>query len=118
MGNRHQVGFRRQLISRITPIAVGERPELPGLHESLQSVLNIPKISWRGKRPTGNALGETGRRLRARLKRIHHIDPVQGMQMVKMHQMVMHLKGQLHNVANGVGILRDTDAEGIFHRTH
>ena len=35
-----------------------------------------------------------------------------------MHQVVMHLQGKLHDVADGVGVFGDIDLEGVFHGTH
>ena len=35
-----------------------------------------------------------------------------------MHEVIVGLQGQLHDVANGIGILRYLDPERVFHRAH
>src|ERR1019366_3004738 len=36
--------------------------------------------------------------------------------LVEVHHMVLHIKRQFHDVANDLGVDRDLDANGVFHR--
>lgn len=42
------------------------------------------------------------------------VDPVEGMQLVEMHRMVVHVEHCFHDVAHHFGIGRNTDAERIL----
>ncbi len=48
--NGHQVGFRRQRITGMSPVGVGEDPELAGLDEFLHSRLGLREVARRGAR--------------------------------------------------------------------
>jgi hypothetical protein len=45
VGHRHQVGFRRQQVGRVAPVAVHERAELTALDELLQAVLHVAEVA-------------------------------------------------------------------------
>ena len=47
MRHGHEVGFGRQLVGRMSPVAVGENAELPGFDEALQFLLHIAEIAGR-----------------------------------------------------------------------
>ena len=118
MGHRHEVGFGGQLVGGIAPVTVHEGAELAGLHEALEPILDIAEIAWRGQGPGGDGLGQVGGRLGVRPQGRDHVHPVQGMQMIEVHQVIMGLEGQLHEVADGVGVLGDLDTEGVLYRPH
>jgi len=116
--DRHQIGFGWQLVGRIAPVAVHERAELAGLDEFLQPVLDVAEVARRTVGPVRDALRQRRRGLGVGLERRHHIDPVKRVQVIEMHQMVMHLQRELHDVADRVGVLGDVDLQRVFHRAH
>ena len=118
MRDRHQIGFGRQSVGGMAPIAVLERAELARLDELLQADLQILEIAGRRQRPVGNRLRQRRGRLGIGGQRRHDIDPVERVQMIEMHEMIMHLQRQLHDVADRIGVLRDRDAERVFDRAH
>ena len=85
----HQVGFRRQLVGRVTPVAVAERPELSRLDELLQAVLQVAEVARRRQRPARDRLRQFRRRLRVRRERAHHVHPVEGVQVIEVHQVIL-----------------------------
>ena len=48
----------------------------------------------------------------------HHIHPVQRMQVIKVHHVVVHILRPDHQVADQFGVVRDLDLECILHRAH
>ena len=45
MGHRHQVGFRRQLVGGMAPVAVAERPQLARADQLLDPLLDVLEIA-------------------------------------------------------------------------
>ena len=43
------------------------------------------------------------------------IDPVQGMQVVKVHHVILQVLGAKHQVADHFGIRRNLDPQGVLH---
>ncbi|CAM2154319.1 hypothetical protein PT2222_300024 [Paraburkholderia tropica] len=118
MRDRHQIGFGRQLVGRMAPVAVAERPELARIDETLQPRLQIAEVARRGQRPVGNALREFGGALRVRVERAHHVDPVERVQVIEVHEVVVHPQRGLHEIADEIRILGNRDAERVLHRAH
>ena len=58
------------------------------------------------------------RRLGISLKRINRIDPVKRVQVIEMHQVIMYLQRQLHDIPYAVGVLGNIDTQRIFHGTY
>jgi hypothetical protein len=52
----HQVGFGRQLVGRVAPVAVAEGAELAAFDELLQPVLQVAEVARAGQRPVADAL--------------------------------------------------------------
>ena len=118
MRDGHQIGLGRQPVGGMAPIGVLERAELARLHELLEADLQILEIAGRRQRPIGNRLRQRRGRLGIGGKRRHDIDPVERVQMIEMHEVIMHLQRQLHDVADRVGVLRDRDSERVLDRAH
>ena len=118
VGDGQQIGLGRQPIGRIAPVAVGEGTELTGLDEALDPGLHVAEIAGRGQRPVRDRLRQFGGRLGIGLERRDHVHPVQRMQMIEVHQMVVRVERQLHDVADGVGVLRDPDVERVLDGAH
>ena len=116
--DRHQVGFRRQLVGRVAPVAVAERPELSRLDELLQAVLQVAEVARRRHRPRRDGLRQLGRRLRVRGERAHHVHPVEGVQVIEVHQVILRIQGQVHDVADRVRVLGDLDLQRVLDRAN
>ena len=56
MGDRQQINFWRQLISRVPPIGVGKDRKLAAFRDAFDFVLDIREICRRSIRPGRNAL--------------------------------------------------------------
>ena len=59
--DRHQVGFGRQLVGRVAPVAVGEGAELAALDECLEPLLHVREVRPARVRPVEIDLRQRGR---------------------------------------------------------
>ena len=116
MRHRHQVGFRRQAIIRVTIIAVGENAQLAGFHECFQFLLRICEIARAGLGVTGDRLRQCRGGLGVGRQGRDHVHPVQRVQVIEMHHVIVHVLGGDHQVADQLGIWRYLVAQGVFHR--
>jgi hypothetical protein len=116
MGHGHQVGLGRQLVGRVAPVTIGEDAELAGLDEGLDAFLDIGEVAGGGLGPTADGLGQCRGGLGVGAQAADHVYPVQGMQVVEVHDMVMHILGTDHQVADEVGIGGDLVLEGVLYR--
>ena len=114
MDGGNQVLFRCQFVGRVPPIPVGEDAQLTAGDELLELVLHFGEIAFRVFGPRRQLLGEEGSRFRVCLEAGDNVDPVEGMQLVEMHRMVVHVEHRFHDVAHHFGIGRNTDAERIL----
>ncbi len=71
--HRHEVGLRRELVRRVAPVAVLERPELPALDEPLETPLEVAEVPRRrlgpARGPSARARWSPSDRPRARRRR-------------------------------------------------
>ena len=118
MRHRHQIGFRRQLVEGIAPIAVREDAELPALDEVLQLLLRVGEIAGARFRPARDRLRQLRRRRRIGLERGDDIHPVERMQMIEVHHMVVHILRGDHQIADQLRVGRDGVAQRVLHRAH
>ena len=86
---RHQIGLGRQLVSRMPPIGIGERAELATLHESLNAIAHTGKIRCAGQRPIRDRLCKACGFGRITVECVDDVDPVQRVQMIEMHDVVL-----------------------------
>ena len=114
----HQVRFRRQLVGRVPPVTVGEYPELSTLDESTHALLHVREVPGRGARVTADRLGKGRGGLRVRLQRRDHVHPVERVQVIEMHDVVVHVLRADHQVADEVCVLRNLPAQRIFDGAH
>ena len=115
----HQVGLGRQDVGLGAPVAVLERPELATLDKLLDAVLDVAEVARRGQRVRGrHQLLQLGGLLGVGLEAGDHIDPVQRVQVVEVHHMVLHHLGLGHDFSDQVGVPGDLDAQRILHRAH
>ena len=114
MDGGNQVLLRCQFVGRVPPIPVGEDAQLTAGDELLELVLHFCEIAFRVFGPRRQLLGEEGGLFRVCLEAGNNVDPVEGMQLVEMHRMVVHVEHRFHDVAHHFGIGRNTDAERIL----
>ena len=113
-----QVDFRRQFHRRVAPIAVRKDPKLAALHEGRDPLLHIREVVRRRLRPVRDTAGDLRGIHRVGLERADDIHPVQRVQMVEMHHVVLHVLRAEHQVAHQLGVGRDHDAQCVLHRAH
>ncbi len=118
MRRRHQVRFRRQLVRGAAPVPAGEDAELAALDELLQPALHFAEVPGRAVGPRRDALLQLGSLLRVGFQRRHDVDPVQRVQVVEVHEVVLRVQRRVHQVADDVRVLRDLDAQRILDRAH
>ena len=118
VGHRHQVGFRRQFIGRVTPIGVGKSSKLSAANKGLRPGPGRLEIIRAGFRPVGNGLGQLGSGCRVGFKRGGDIHPIQRMQVVKMDDMILNVLNGFDDVADQAGIGGDLNFQGIFDSSH
>ncbi len=110
----HEVGFRRQLVGGVPPVAVAEEAELAAVHLLLQLGLHVGEIARRGSGVLRQRLRQRRGRLRVGLQRGDDIHPVQCMQMVEMHDVVVDVLCADHQVADQLGVGRDADLQRVL----
>ena len=90
MRQREQVRFRRQAVGRMAPVGVGKRPELAALYERLDAIANTGEVLRAGQLPVGDRFGERRRLRRIRRQGGDDVDPVERMQVIEVHDVVLH----------------------------
>ena len=109
--DRQQVRFGRELVGRVAPVAVRERPKLPRTDECLHPVLDGLEIRRARIFPVAQGLLELrcpgGVRSRGR----NDIDPVQGVQMVEVHHVVVDELRARDHVPDEPRVRRDNDLQ-------
>jgi hypothetical protein len=61
MSAGHQVGFRRQIISRVTPVGVAEGPQLAAIDKGLQTLLHLLEVGRAAMRGVADVVGQSSR---------------------------------------------------------
>mmetsp|Transcript_32978 Transcript_32978/g.77357 ORF Transcript_32978/g.77357 Transcript_32978/m.77357 type:complete len:229 (-) Transcript_32978:692-1378(-) len=119
MRHRHQVGLGRQRVGLVAPVAVRERPVLTGVEELLEPVLDVAEVAGAGHRMRRrHQVLQVARLLGIGLQRVDNVDPVQRVQVVEVHRVVVHLQRLGHHLADQVRVLRDLDAQRVLDRPH
>ena len=118
--HRHQVGLGRQLVGRVAPVAVAERPELAGLDELLQPALQVAEVAGRRLRPAARSICASSEVFFGSAPRaVTDVDPVERVQVIEVHQMVLRIAAsaciRLRMMLALSGILI---VERVFHRAH
>ena len=97
-----QVDFRRQLVGRVTPVAVGEDAQTAG-GEGLDLVLHLGEIRGRVLVPLREGLRQLGGLLGVGLERVDDVDPVERVQVVEVDHVILHVLRGHHDVADELG---------------
>lgn len=115
VGCGHEVRFRLQIIGRVSAkeICIGERTKLAAFHKGFQFLLDRPEI-FGGCRTCGYGRRQLGRLDKIGGKSGSHIDKIKSMQMVKMHNVIVHIQHAHHKVSNICGIGGNGNANGIL----
>jgi hypothetical protein len=100
----------------MSPVAPGEDAQLAAGHRLPHLLLYRGEAGGRIARPVGEGGGEAGRGGRVGLEGALHVDPVEGMQMVEMDDVVLHGPHAGHEVADQLGAAGDGILESILHR--
>ena len=99
----------------MAPIGVGEDGKLPTVDDALNLGLNILEVARRGITPGGYALLYGRGLVGIGLERGDDIHPVEGVQVIEVHHMIVYILLCDHEVAHQVGRLGDLNAQGVFH---
>ena len=118
MRHADEIHFRRQFIRGMSPVAVGEDTELAAADKRSQAFLQIGKIGWRTLRPIGNTLRDFRCFFRVGFQCAHDIHPIQRMQMIKMHDVILQILRAEHEITNQFRIRRHGDFQGVFDGSH
>ena len=114
----HQVCLGRQLVGRVTPIGFGENAQLTRLDEVSDLFLHVGEVAGGALRIVADALRKRRGCRRIRRQSRHDIDPVQCVQVIEMHHVVVHVLGTDHQVTNEVGVRGDLIIEGVLDGAH
>ena len=138
MRHSQKMNFRRQqLVIGMVPPVGGENTQLAAFYDSFYLILNLFKILGRSCREVmliGFRYGSFRRTERQFVSVQHRIlqisrgngvssqslyraYPVQSMQMIEMHDMVLHRQRCRHDVADIIGILRNSNTQSVLNRT-
>jgi hypothetical protein len=115
VGHGQQVDLGRQFIGRMAPVGVGEDGELAAVGDGLHLLLYVGEVAGRRVGPVGERLLDIRCFLGIGLERGHNIHPVQRVQVIKVHDVIVHVLLGDHQVANQVGCLGDANAQRILH---
>ena len=118
VGHGQEVHFRRQLVGLVAPVAIGEDAQLSALHELLHAALHRGEVAGVGLGPGAQRLGQLRGGHGVGLEHADHVHPVQGVQVVEVHHVVLDELGAEHEVAHQLRVLGDGDAQGVLHRPH
>ena len=115
VGRRQQVDLGGQLVGCVAPVGVGEQGKLAAVHDGLEAILDILEIAGGGVAPGRDALLDAGGFGRVGVEGGGDVHPVQGVQVVEVHDVVVHVLLGDHQVAQDVGVGRDGDVQRVFH---
>jgi len=115
VGGGHQVRLRWQFHGNMTPVAVGKRAETPLGDKGLQLVLHPLEIGGGVQRPFGDRGCQGSGFCRVGLEGGGDVHPVEGVQVVEVDHMILHILDSNDDISDMFGIGRDLDIERILH---
>ena len=118
VGHHEQVGFGRQLVGRVPPVAVGENAQLAGFNHAVEAILDGFEVARRRIGPGGELVRKFRCCLGISLGGRHNVHPVETGKMIQMHQMVMVHEAQVHDITDNIGVVWYLYAKRVFHRMH
>ncbi len=117
MRDADQVHLGRQLVGRMAPVAVGKDAQATR-GKFLDLLLHLGKVGRGVLVPLRKGTGQFSRLLRVGLERVDDIDPVQRVQMIEVHDVIMNVQGTGHQVADQLGGGRHVDLECVLDGAH
>ena len=119
MRHGKEVHFRGKLHRGVAPVAVGENAELTRSDELLQTVLHVAEVSRRRERMMrADLLLQLGDGARIGREGAHDVHPVEGRELIEVHDVVVRVERRVHQVADDVRVLRDLDPDRVFDASH
>lgn len=118
VGSCHQVGFRWQFVGLVAPVSVFKGTQLAAGDKFLQTVLNALEILGAAPGGIANIVSQSRGGLGIGRKRADDIHPVKGMQMIKVHDVVVLELGTIQKVSYNSGIVGNLDADCVFNCPH
>ena len=112
-----QVHFRRQLVGRMAPIAVGKDAQTAG-RKLLDLVLHIGEVRRCVLVILGERLRQLSGLLGVGLERVHNVHPVERVQVVEVDHVILHVLRGEHDVADELRGGRHRDAQRVFNRAN
>ena len=112
--HRHQVGFGRQPVGRVSPVGVGERSELAAIDERLDAIADAGEVLRARQRPVRDRLGERRGLRRIGRERRHDVDPVERVQVVEVDDVVLHACAADDQVAQQPRVGRRRGADRVL----
>ena len=106
VGNADQIHFRRQLVGGMAPVAIGEDTQAAG-GECLDLVLYCAEVGGGVLVPLGERARQFGRLFRIGLERVDDVHPVERVQMIEVNDVILHVLGRQHDVADQLGCRRN-----------
>jgi len=111
----YKVYFRRQLVGRVAPVAIGKDAQTTGC-ELLDLVLDIGKVPRRVFIIRREGLRQLGGLFGVGLESVDDVDPIECVQVIEVDHVILHVLGGQHDVADELSGRRHRDAERIFDR--
>jgi hypothetical protein len=115
MRDGDQVYLRRQLVRGMSPVRLGKDTELARLDEIGEFLLHVAEMADRRARVGAQCLCQLRGPDRVGGQRRYDIDPVQRMQVIEVHHVIVDVLRTDHQVADQLRVLRHLRADGIFH---
>jgi len=114
----HEVGLRRKFVRGMPPVGIGKRPQLAAFHKGSQPLLDGFEIDGASHLGVAHIIGERGRGLGISLQGAHHVHPVQGVQMIKVDEMIVLELGAVEEIADDSGVVGNFYLDRIFDCPH
>ena len=110
----HQVRFGRQLVLGMTPVGAREDAELAGFDEIRDLLLHVAEVADRRTRVAAQRLRQRrgGRRVGA--QRRDDVDPVERVQVIEVHHVVVDVLRADHQVADQLRIRRHVGTDRVL----
>ncbi len=118
MRHRHEVRLGRQLVGRVTPVGAREDAELAALDESLHLLLHVGEVPGRGTCVAADRLRQRAGRRRVRAERRDHVHPVERVQVIEVHDVVVHVLRPDHQISDQVRVRRNLVAQRVLNGAH
>ncbi len=114
----HEVRLRRQGVAGMAPVGIGEDAELAGFDQFLDAILHVGEVAGGGSLVIRDGLRQCRGGFRIGFERGYHVHPVERVQVIEMHHMVVHeLRGD-HEIAYQLRIGGDGVVKGILDGAH